>query len=98
MQEIKTTLCIALPNVQVLQEFMTLPMQLSEYFTQINLQKILADNNITLDMNSLHYGVYNKLVDTAYIIQPNDRIELYRPLICDPKELRRSRANTKHTR
>ena len=38
-------------------------------------------------------GVYGKLVSGSYIIQNNDRIELYERVIADPKINRKQRAN-----
>ncbi len=37
-------------------------------------------------------GVFGKLVDDDYELLPGDRIEIYRPLKADPKEVRRRRA------
>lgn len=37
-------------------------------------------------------GVYGKRVDRSHVLRPGDRIELYRPLMLDPKEARRRRA------
>jgi putative ubiquitin-RnfH superfamily antitoxin RatB of RatAB toxin-antitoxin module len=37
-------------------------------------------------------GVYSQLVDDDYELAHGDRLEIYRPLQQDPKELRRQRA------
>jgi len=37
-------------------------------------------------------GVYGKIKDDAYIIQNNDRIEIYEKIIADPKINRKKRA------
>lgn len=39
-------------------------------------------------------GVWSKVVTepSAYILQEGDRVEIYRPLIIDPKEARKARA------
>lgn len=39
-------------------------------------------------------GIFSKIVETpaARILQPGDRVELYRPLEMDPKEARKLRA------
>jgi putative ubiquitin-RnfH superfamily antitoxin RatB of RatAB toxin-antitoxin module len=37
-------------------------------------------------------GVFSRKIKAEYIVQPGDRIEIYRPLIADPKEIRRQRA------
>lgn len=40
-------------------------------------------------------GVFGKLVSGDYILQPRDRVEIYRPLLADPKQARRQRAAAK---
>ena len=37
-------------------------------------------------------GIFGKRVDRQSVVADGDRIELYRPLIADPKEARRKRA------
>ncbi len=37
-------------------------------------------------------GIFSKRVPADYIVQPGDRIEIYRPLLLDPMEARRRRA------
>ncbi len=45
-----------------------------------------------LDMASLALGIYSQLVSDDYVLAEGDRVELYRPLLLDPKEARRQRA------
>jgi len=40
-------------------------------------------------------GIYGKKVSRAQILKNGDRIEIYRPLVFDPKEARRNRAARK---
>lgn len=40
-------------------------------------------------------GIFGKKVAFDHILEPNDRIEIYRPLAQDPKEARRLRARQK---
>ena len=37
-------------------------------------------------------GIFGKVVVPEHIMQAGDRIELYRPLLIDPKEVRKQRA------
>ena len=37
-------------------------------------------------------GVYAKLVKADTVLRDRDRVEIYRPLIADPKEVRRQKA------
>jgi len=45
-----------------------------------------------VDLDAVDIGVFGKAVKADYQLQQGDRIELYRPLIADPKEVRRQRA------
>ena len=52
-----------------------------------------------IDANSDNMGVFSQVLGTKglsepaqYQLQPMDRVEIYRPLIADPKEVRRRRA------
>ena len=45
-----------------------------------------------LELNAGALGVFSKKVGPDYVMQANDRLEIYRPLIADPKESRRQRA------
>ena len=45
----------------------------------------------SLDQNEV--GVFGKVCSKKQHLKTGDRIEIYRPLICDPKEARRTRAS-----
>ncbi|WP_165725387.1 RnfH family protein [Pseudoalteromonas sp. SA25] len=45
-----------------------------------------------IDATSLTLGVWNRTVKANYELKDDDRIEIYRPLIADPKDARRKRA------
>jgi len=45
---------------------------------------------IDLKVNKL--GIFGKLTKPDTVLREKDRIEIYRPLIADPKEVRRKRA------
>lgn len=40
-------------------------------------------------------GIYGRVVSAATALQDGDRVEIYRPLIADPKAARRQRAGRK---
>lgn len=46
----------------------------------------------TIDISQHKIGIFGKVVELSHLVQENDRIEIYRPLICDPKSARRARA------
>ncbi|MEB4674185.1 RnfH family protein [Enterobacteriaceae bacterium G50] len=59
-------------------------------------QAILASGILTLrddiDLAKNKVGIYSRPVKLLDVVQDGDRVEIYRPLIADPKELRRQRA------
>jgi putative ubiquitin-RnfH superfamily antitoxin RatB of RatAB toxin-antitoxin module len=44
-----------------------------------------------VDLGALQVGIYAKKKTRDTVLRPHDRIELYRPLIADPKHARRRR-------
>ena len=52
----------------------------------------IGDHFPGLDLEACDLGVFGKVVAEEYELQDGDRIEIYRPLIADPKEIRRQRA------
>ncbi|MDO4435174.1 MAG: RnfH family protein [Cardiobacteriaceae bacterium] len=45
-----------------------------------------------LDFNKLDYGIWGQGKRKDEVLRDGDRVEIYRPLIADPKEMRRQRA------
>lgn len=45
-----------------------------------------------IDLNANKLGIFGKLVKSDTVLRHLDRVEIYRPLIADPKEVRRQRA------
>ncbi|MDR2111492.1 MAG: RnfH family protein [Candidatus Accumulibacter sp.] len=45
-----------------------------------------------IDLARNKLGVFAKLVKPDAVLRDRDRVEIYRPLIADPKEVRRQRA------
>ena len=45
-----------------------------------------------IDLNSQKIGIFAKSVKLDTVLRAKDRVEIYRPLIADPKEVRRQRA------
>lgn len=46
----------------------------------------------SVDKQKDDLGIFGKVVKDDYRLQPGDRIEIYRPLKADPKEVRKRRA------
>jgi len=45
-----------------------------------------------IDLNKNKVGIFGKITKLDNELRANDRVEIYRPLIADPKEVRRARA------
>jgi putative ubiquitin-RnfH superfamily antitoxin RatB of RatAB toxin-antitoxin module len=46
----------------------------------------------TIDWQGLATGIWGERRDRSTRLQAGDRVELYQPLLCDPKQARRARA------
>jgi putative ubiquitin-RnfH superfamily antitoxin RatB of RatAB toxin-antitoxin module len=51
-----------------------------------------------IDLASQPVGIYGKKKPLETVLREQDRIEIYRPLIADPKESRRARADKKQSK
>ena len=47
---------------------------------------------IEIDLKVAKVGIFGKLCSLDKVLREGDRVEIYRPLICAPKQARRSRA------
>jgi putative ubiquitin-RnfH superfamily antitoxin RatB of RatAB toxin-antitoxin module len=45
-----------------------------------------------IDLGVNKVGIYGKPISLDQVLEPGDRVEIYRPLIADPKEQRKKRA------
>jgi len=45
-----------------------------------------------LELRKNKVGIFSKLVTEATVLQEGDRVEIYEPLLVDPKQTRRQRA------
>jgi putative ubiquitin-RnfH superfamily antitoxin RatB of RatAB toxin-antitoxin module len=45
-----------------------------------------------IDLTENKVGIWNKVVKLSQLVEDLDRIEIYRPLLADPKEVRKRRA------
>lgn len=46
-------------------------------------------------LNTMRVGIYGKLKTFDTVVRDHDRIEIYRPLTADPKDMRRRRMQVK---
>ena len=50
-----------------------------------------------IDLATNKIGIFGKLTQADVKLRHRDRVEIYRPLIADPKEVRRKRAENKQS-
>jgi uncharacterized protein len=48
-----------------------------------------------LDVGALQLGIWSREVDPSTMLRDGDRVEIYRKLKADPKDMRRARARAK---
>jgi putative ubiquitin-RnfH superfamily antitoxin RatB of RatAB toxin-antitoxin module len=52
----------------------------------------IIDQFTDIDLTKNKVGIFGKLTHLDSLLQPHDRIEIYRPITVDPKDARRKRA------
>lgn len=79
----------AKPDVQVI-----IPLYVDQGTTleQAIQQSGILDNFPEIDLDKNKVGVFSKLAKRNVELREKDRVEIYRPLIADPKEVRKQRA------
>ena len=55
-------------------------------------QSGITDKFEGIDLENAKLGIFGALVAPSQKLQEGDRVEIYRPLIADPKEVRKARA------
>jgi len=95
--------CAKLISVEVIyakpHEQKILSLQVEEGAT---LEKVIEMSGILqlypeIDLTQQKIGVFSRLKKLSDLVQAGDRIEIYRPLLIDPKEARRKRASKKRS-
>lgn len=89
---ISIQICYARPNQQFLLEQMVVP--------GTTIQQAVENSGIIqqaseIDLSVWRVGIYGKLKTLDTVLREHDRVEIYRPLIADPKDSRRKRAENK---
>lgn len=89
MSDISAEVCYALLDKQFL-----IPVKINEGATVEAV--ILASGILSLrddvDLTKNKVGIFSRPAKLTDIVSDGDRVEIYRPLIADPKEMRRKRA------
>jgi len=86
---IKVEVLYALPHEQTL-----LKVEVPQGTTLADAIKIsgMLEKYPGIDLASNKVGIFGKLSKPDVVLRDKDRVEIYRPLIADPKEVRRKRA------
>ncbi len=95
MAESKTILvevAYAKPDKQVI-----LPLQVKPGTQLIEAVKLsgILEQFPEIDLEKSKLGIFSKVSKPDTVLREKDRVEIYRPLIADPKESRRKRADKK---
>jgi len=94
-EKIFIEVAFALPEEQIL-----IPLDVEQGTTAeqaVKLSGVLEKfSNIDLSKNKL--GIFGKAIKADQVLRDKDRVEIYRPLIADPKESRRKRAEKKEAK
>ena len=90
--EILVEVAYALPEEQVIISI--------EVPKKINIKQAIEESGIQkkfpeIDLSKNKVGIFGKQTTLDHLLSDRDRIEIYRPLILDPKEMRRKRASKK---
>lgn len=91
-EKIKVEVLFAYPDKVFLKK-MELDQPLS--VQNVILQSGVLQKFTEIDLRENKVGIFSRPVKLTDLVEDGDRIEIYRPLIADPKEMRRKRAEGK---
>lgn len=85
----------ALPHIQILK---TLEVPSGCTVQQAIILSGIMDQFPEINLTKNKLGIFNRLAQPDTLLQPHDRIEIYRSLVIEPKDARRIRAKNKFLR
>ena len=86
---LKVEVAYALPDEQTLFALEVSPGTTAEQAIQ---RSGVLERFPEIDLTTQKIGIFGKLNKLDYVLRAGDRVEIYRPLIADPKEVRKQRA------
>jgi len=95
MEKIFVEVIYALPEKQ---ELITLDVEQGTTAEQAVKLSGVLENFPKIDLVKNKLGIFGKAVKADEVLRDKDRVEIYRPLIADPKESRRKRAEKKESK
>ena len=91
-EQIHVQVCYATPASEIVLELDVAPgTTLEQAVRQSGLLALVPG----IDLAQTPVGIFSKKKLLTTVLRACDRVELYRPLLCDPKETRRRRAQKK---
>jgi putative ubiquitin-RnfH superfamily antitoxin RatB of RatAB toxin-antitoxin module len=86
---INVEVAYALPERQLI-----VPLQVAEGTSVIEAarQSGITGKFQDIDLDKAKFGIFGKVVAPGQVLREGERVEIYRPLIADPKEVRKARA------
>ncbi len=91
---IAVEIAYALPATQTLRK---LELDAGATVEEVIRRSGLLEDFPEIDLETNKVGIFSKLVKLDEVVRDRDRVEIYRPLIADPKEVRRKRAEAGKT-
>lgn len=88
-QTIRVEVVLAMPERQ---ELVTLDVEAGTTLAEAIELSGLPDKFEGFELDLENVGIFGHKTDQQQVLQAGDRVEIYRPLIADPKEVRRQRA------
>lgn len=89
-ESIRVEIAYALPHQQILLSQQIPPETTAE---QAIRQSGLLEKYPEIDLTKNKVGIFGKLAKLETVLRDKDRVEIYRALIADPKEVRKKRAD-----
>lgn len=86
---IKVEVAYALPHKQAL---LKLELPLGVTALEAAQQSGITEKFDGVDLENATLGIFGQIVAPGHKLRDGDRVEVYRPLIADPKEVRKARA------
>ena len=87
--KLKVEVCYALPQEQTL---LQLEVEAESTIEEVIRQSGILELHSEIDLAESKVGVFSKLAKLSDTLHQGDRVEIYRPLLIDPKEVRKQRA------
>lgn len=86
---IEIEVAYAQPNAQTV---VVLEVPVGTTIAEAIIRSGIAAHTAIGDEHTVRVGVYGKRMSLSVVLHDHDRVEIYRPLIVDPKQARRKRA------